>query len=111
MNIYWNPIVPAMNDFRRITSLHRQGDVLTVNGEALDFAQLGAGAALPAEAIEGGLFFGMIERDEAGVLSLTLNLPHAARPDFFPEPVLDAPEGAIDVPPFALPQDQAEGAQ
>lgn len=77
------------------------GDVLTVDGTAYDFAPLAEGDALPAEATGCPHLVGQIERREGDIV-LTLRLPHgpsAIRERRFPEPVVIA-SGTPDLPPF-----------
>lgn len=64
-------------------SVAKTGDILEVNGVALDFLHLADGATLPAEAVGCDFVIGPVERIN-GDLVLTLMLPHGA----------DAPQGA-----------------
>ncbi|WP_258036435.1 tail fiber assembly protein [Pseudomonas putida] len=64
-------------------SVAKTGDILEVNGVALDFSRLADGATLPAEAVGCNFVIAPVERIN-GALVLTLMLPHDA----------DAPEGA-----------------
>lgn len=64
-------------------SVVRAGDILEVNGVALDFSRLTDGATLPAEAVGCDFVIAPVERTN-GDLVLTLRLPHDA----------DAPQGA-----------------
>lgn len=64
-------------------SVAKAGDILEVNGVALDFSRLAEGATLPAEAVGCNFVIAPVERIN-GALVLTLMLPHDA----------DAPEGA-----------------
>ncbi|WP_269801354.1 tail fiber assembly protein [Pseudomonas monteilii] len=64
-------------------SVAKTGDILEVNGVALDFLRLADGATLPAEAVGCDFVIGPVERIN-GDLVLTLMLPHDA----------DAPQGA-----------------
>lgn len=87
-------------------TLHRAGDVLTVNGVAYDFGPLPEGAVLPATAVDCDWIAGAITR-AGGVLQLSLILPHgpdAPHEARFPAPI-SAPNGPIDLPPHdgALP--------
>lgn len=81
-------------------TVHRSGDVLTINGQPFDFAQLPDGATLPAEAINSEHFAGPVERIN-GELYLTLRLPHGPSPSMavaFPELVHAAEDGRINLP-------------
>jgi len=64
-------------------SVAKTGDILEVNGVALDFSRLPDGATLPAEAVGCNFVIAPVERIN-GDLVLTLMLPHDA----------DAPQGA-----------------
>ena len=64
-------------------SVVKAGDLLEVNGVALDFSRLADGSTLPAEAVGCNFVIAPVERIN-GALVLTLMLPHDA----------DAPEGA-----------------
>lgn len=64
-------------------SVAKAGDILEVNGVALDFSRLAEGATLPAEAVGCEFVITPVERIN-GDLVLTLMLPHDA----------DAPQGA-----------------
>lgn len=64
-------------------SVVKAGDILEVNGVALDFSRLADGATLPAEAVGCDFVITPVERIN-GDLVLTLMLPHDA----------DAPQGA-----------------
>lgn len=78
------------------------GDVLTLNGEALDFGPLPAGATLPCAAIENPWIAGDVTRDAAGVLTVPLILPHGANAPhdtLFPEPI-EAGDGPVDLPTY-----------
>ncbi|RVG97589.1 hypothetical protein [Sinorhizobium meliloti] len=80
------------------------GDVLTVNGASFDFSALPDGASIPAGEIPCEWMVGPVER-VAGVLRLTLILPHGANPSqavAFPASIIDPPDG-----PLALPADPA----
>ena len=75
------------------------GHVLTVNGEALDFAPLDA----PGDAIDNdasGHDFVLGARNDDGTIEVTVLLPHGAEPseaELFPEPVTVS-EGAVTLP-------------
>lgn len=79
---------PVRMDEALIASVH--GDVLVLNGEALDFAPLPAGAILPRDAIDNPWIAGDVQRGEDGLLSVPLILPHGANApesSLFPRPV------------------------
>ncbi len=76
------------------------GDVLTLNGETFDFAQLPEGGTLPAEAIASDWITGPVSRIN-GELHLTLRLPHGPSPSravAFPEPINVTEDGPIPLP-------------
>lgn len=52
------------------------GDVLTLNGIALDFGPLPSGATLPRAAIDNPWIAGAVERAADGTLTVPLLLPH-----------------------------------
>jgi hypothetical protein len=86
------------------------GDVLTLNGEALDFGPLPKGATLPRAAIPCDWIAGDVTRDEAGALTVPLILPHGANapPEtLFPEP-MTVKAGAVALPPYDAPQIEME---
>jgi hypothetical protein len=78
----------------------RIGDVLTINGEALDFTLLPDGATLPAEAIASDWITGPVSRIN-GELHLTLRLPHGPNPSpavAFPAALHVTEDGPIVLP-------------
>lgn len=78
----------------------KQGDTLIVNGIEYDFSTIPEGATLPADAIDSDLFSGPVERI-AGVLHVTLTLPHGPNPSqavAFPEPVTVIEDGIVELP-------------
>lgn len=91
-------LTPMRRDDR--LALSREGDVLTVNGEAFDFSAIPEGATLPCEAVTCDWLVSDVTRED-GVLCLTLILPHGLNaPDavLFPEALFVATDGAIDLP-------------
>lgn len=81
-------------------SLHRVGDVLTVNGEAYDFAPLLEGAVLPRDAVDCSWLASDVRRQD-GELQLTLILPHgpdAPEETLFPAPLLLTGDGPVLLP-------------
>ena len=88
----------------------RDGDTLTLNGEAFDFSPLEEGETLPADAIDSPWIAGDVTRTD-GVLHITLRLPHGANaPEEtrFPEPIIDPPDGDIALPMHSLPEPEPE---
>ncbi len=86
---------------------HVQGDVLILNGEAMDFGPLPAGATLPRAAINSPWVAGDVTRDPEGLLTVPLILPHGAdapEETLFPEPV-EVGDGRVALPPFAKETD------
>ena len=83
-------------------TLHRAGDVLTINGEAFDFAFIPEGGTLPKAAASSEWFASDITRID-GALHLTLVLPHGARAPqstLFPEPIILTANGPVSLPAF-----------
>lgn len=78
----------------------KQGDILTINGSAIDLSVIPEGATLPASAVSSEYLMGNIERI-AGVLHLTLLLPHGPDPSqavAFPVPIINPADGALELP-------------
>lgn len=81
------------------------GDVLTVNGIAIDLSPLEEGSMLPSSAIDSPWVSGDITRTD-GVISLTLNLPHGANAPYetrFPAAYtvpITVTEGPIPLPAY-----------
>ena len=74
-----------------------------LDGEIFDFVDLPNGATLPREAINSPWFAGDVSRDENGVLTVPLLLPHGANaPEStrFPQPMTDVPDGPVALPPY-----------
>lgn len=93
-------------------TLHRAGDVLTINGAVLDLSAIPEGATLPAGAVACDWIAGPITRT-GGVLHLTLLLPHGAIPDpappeaqavTHPAPLTLTGDGPVTLPHWA-PED------
>lgn len=85
-------------------TLHRKGDILTLNGESFDFTELSEGAQLPASAIASDLFVGSVTRKD-GELELTLVLPHgAAAPPatLFPVALNIEGNGPVELPAYKI---------
>jgi hypothetical protein len=92
---------PQRRDDAPLT-LTKQGDTLTIAGVAYDFSQLPDGALLPQEAVDSEWLASDITRVN-GELELTLLLPHGANaPEEtrFPSPIIDPPDGTIELPPY-----------
>lgn len=99
---------PMRRDSR--LTLARSGDSLTINGEAFDFSPLPEGATLPREAMDCEWFAGPVER-VAGVLHLSLILPHGPNPPretLTAEPVLLTRDGPVALPPYDLETPDAD---
>ena len=81
-------------------TVSKQGDTLTINGIAYDFSAVTEGATLPASATDCEFITGNIERI-AGMLHLTLLLPHGADPSqavCFPVPFINPANGLLKLP-------------
>lgn len=84
-------------------SLSVAGDVLAINGNALDFSGVPDGATLPRAAVTSDWIAGDVER-VGGVLQVPVILPHGDNPSHalaFPEPITTTSDG-----PVTLPTDQ-----
>ncbi|WP_313522503.1 hypothetical protein [Shinella sp.] len=78
----------------------KAGDVLTINDEVFDFTGLPDGATIPAGEVPCDWVEGAVHRVD-GVVRVTLILPcgiDAPTARRFPDPILDAPDGAILFP-------------
>lgn len=98
---------PIRND--TALTLHRAGDVLTINGIAYDLSGIPEGATLPRAAVACDWLGSDIERI-GGALHLTLLLPHGANaPEAarFPAPIINPANGDIALPPHSLEEAEA----
>nr|WP_319389628.1 hypothetical protein [uncultured Cohaesibacter sp.] len=100
-------LIPQRRD--DVLSLSLAGDVLTINGEALDLSDIPAGATLPREAVICAWLASDIERDEDGTLRLSLILPHgfiadpwsdAAKAVLYPAVIEVTEDGEITLPTY-----------
>ena len=76
------------------------GEVLTINGEDFDFSVIPDGSSLPAGAVSSEFVIGTVERI-AGVLHLTLLLPHAndaTDAATHPVPIINPADGVLELP-------------
>jgi hypothetical protein len=83
-------------------TLHRAGDVLTVNGEAFDLSGIPEGATLPREAVACDWLASDITR-RGGSLQMTILLPHGANaPEEtrHPAPLELTSDGPVALPPY-----------
>lgn len=89
-------------------TLHRAGDVLTIDGTDYDFSALPEGGLLPGHAVGCDWIAADVTR-AGGVLHLTLILPHgpiphpappAAQAVLFPAPVAVTADGPVALPAF-----------
>ena len=81
-------------------AVSKQGDTITINGEAFDFSVIPDGATLPASAVACESIAGPVERIN-GVLHITLLLPHGPNPSqevAFPAPIINPPDGVLELP-------------
>jgi len=86
-------------------TLHRAGDVLTINGAVYDLTALPDGALLPRAAVDCPWLVSDIERID-GTLHLTLILPHgpnAPQDTRFPQPITLTGDGPVALPPYDTP--------
>lgn len=80
-------------------SLHRAGDVLSVNGRPVDLSGVPEGGVLAGDQLGCDRIVGDIRRQD-GILHLTLILPHGAEagPEtLFPEPLTLGADGPVDL--------------
>ena len=78
----------------------KQGDTLTINGEAFDLSVIPDGATLPADALSSEFLSGPVERIN-GELHVTLTLPHgpdASEAARFPADIIDPADGVLELP-------------
>lgn len=89
-----------------VLELSKQGDVLTVSGDVLDFGPLPDGSTLPASAIENPFIYGPVERKE-GEICLSLLAP-CKDPEAWklpPVTVIVTDNGPISLPVFDRPME------
>ena len=92
-------------------TLAKSGDVLTLNSEDFDFSGLPNGATLPRAAINCDWIAGDVTRDEAGVLTVPVILPHGANaPEEtrFPAPLENVVDGPVALPFYETPEPEEE---
>jgi hypothetical protein len=99
---------PYGHPFEAALELERHGQTLVINGQELDFSVIPAGATLPDGAAATGCPYivGSIERDDAGVLHITVMLPHASNAPYearFPDPIIDPADGVVPLPETGWP--------
>lgn len=78
----------------------KDGDKLRINGELFSFISLPDGATIPAGEVPCEWIVGPVERI-GGEIHLTLILPHGPSPSeavAFPAPIIDPPDGPLDLP-------------
>jgi hypothetical protein len=100
---------PQFNENGPLT-LSKQGDILTIAGIAYDFTQLPDGGTLPKEAIDSQSIASDVERID-GELHLTLLFPHgpnAPEESRFPQPILNPPDGELELPPYDIMEESEE---
>lgn len=88
-------------------TVSKQGDILTINGEAFDLSSLPNGATIPAGAIPSDWIVGPVERID-GAIRLMLILPHGPNPSqavAFPQPIIVTEDGPIAIPHDEEPAD------
>lgn len=90
---------PQRSDTR--LNIYKNGDVLTLNGDALDFSDLPDGGEYPPEAIDNPFVIGGVSRMN-GIIRLTIILPYSnpTPPEYvsFPEAVVLDYDGEIHLP-------------
>lgn len=81
-------------------SFEKRGDSLIINGDEFDFSPLLEGERIPMHAIQSDFMAGAVERHN-GVLIIPIRLPVSealASMIGIPGPILDAPDGPLDLP-------------
>lgn len=82
-------------------NLSKTGDILTVNGDILEFTDLPDGGEYPPEAIENDFIVGGVKRIN-GEIHITIMLPYknpnAPQSVTFPEPISVAIDGSVALP-------------
>ena len=100
-------LVPQRRD--DALTLYCAGDVLTINGQALDLSAIPAGGKLLLEDVDCEWLASDITRDEEGDLTLSLILPHgyiadpttqAAKAVLYPSAINVTDDGAITPPSY-----------
>lgn len=92
------PYIPRNSS--KSPSVEIMGEVLTINGEALDFSQVPEGATLPRSAI-GCVYIAEDVVRTNGVLHIGLSFPippDASEAARFPEPIINPPDGPLELP-------------
>lgn len=87
-----------------------EGEVLTLNGTAVDLSTVTPEA--PLEDPGNPWIVGAVRRDGAGMLEVTLILPHGSAPPqetLFPAPV-EITAGPVPLPPYDAPPPAEEAA-
>lgn len=81
-------------------TLSKSGDILTINGDAFDFSFIEDGDVLPKEAVDCHLLAEDVTRVNGDlVVALLLPIRHtSSKSAKFPDPILNAPDGDIEVP-------------
>ena len=107
MHITLSPRLVSVDDDAQMGELivERQSQSLIINGQSFDFGVIPNGATLPGGQVATGCAYvspvAPIERDDDGVLHITLILPHAAdAPEAarFPAPIINPPDGPVTLP-------------
>ncbi|WP_247996682.1 hypothetical protein [Brucella tritici] len=82
-------------------TLAKQGDILTINGDVLDFSALPEGGEYPPEAIDNDFVVGGVKRMDGDVhiaVLLPYSNPNPPRAVVFPDPVTVTADGVIALP-------------
>ncbi|MBA8846279.1 hypothetical protein FHW02_004369 [Ochrobactrum sp. RH1CCR137] len=90
---------PQRSDTELTLSAH--GDVLIINGDALDFSDLPDGGEYPPEAIDNPFVVGTVTRVN-GEIQITVLMPYSnpnpPQTVSFPAPIVVSKNGPIDLP-------------
>ncbi len=95
MKITFSPIL-----WDEALSLTKQGEILTINGNALDFSGVLEGQPQDSAAFETSWITGEVSR-VGGIIHLTLRLPHghdASAALRYPEPIKVVSDGPVELP-------------
>ncbi|TFF14657.1 hypothetical protein EXW72_08210 [Pseudomonas sp. BCA14] len=86
------------------------GDVLTINGVVLDFGPLPDGATLPAQAIGCQWINDAVERVDGNlVVTVTMPVgPGAGQKSWYPDDIINPPDGRVALPTDLDPRPSQE---
>lgn len=100
MIIKLSPQSPLPQQGLPVLKMSKRSDVLTINGQRLDFRPVTEGATLPPAAIDCPWIAGDVTRVN-GQLIVPIFLPYgpdATRAALFPEDIVDPADGNLELP-------------